>query len=812
MPPCASVLPSPQTPEDSSIVKTNDTTSISPVTRRRFLVWTGAIVGSRCGSSFAAELDDITAQPYFAAVNRAVEVLAKLGSPVVGDDVEQLAILARQNDRAAVDAGEKILNRYTLARVRIDAGHCARVVAGGAERVLIQMGWRVFLVRVANSVGSTEKLSPLIGNFNNILWQQLRNSGTESPRAGVPDTLEMAAYISDSWLTAELYDTAPMTQKLSGYGIEYRVMQLYARDHGKHQTVVNFTAGDIDPRYCRKGVSLDFDILPARTVNLQVRDTDGRGCVAALTIKDHLNRIYPLQAMRLAPDLYFQPQIYRGDGETVCLADGEFTVESKRGPEYLNETQTVEIGDKQSQITVHLKRWIDPSTWGWYSGDTHIHAGGCAHYQIPTEGVSPETIIRQARGEGLSVGDVLSWGPSWSYQKLFFTGHTVTPPATLEHPELQAANNATLQPHATAEDFESILRYDVEVSGFPSSHAGHLVLLRLKEQDYPGTKQIEDWPSWNLPILRWARAQGAVAGYAHCGNGMAVDSVDLPNYEIPPMDSNGTQEAIVDVTHGFVDFLSGCDTTAVAELNAWYHMLNCGFRMAMIGETDFPCITDDRVGAGRSYVRLDERPLDDAGYDRWIRGLQEGRLYCGDGRSHFLDFKVNGRRSGSGDLTLNFAETIHIDALVAARLEPQVTKDIVALTKIPKGWHVEKARIGDTREVAVELIVNGLVADKVILIADGTPRSIKLNLRIAHSSWIALRILPSSHTHPVFALVGKSPIRASKRSAQWCRACVDKVWEVKSPFMRESERAAAAEAFDHARKSYDQIISECEVA
>ena len=46
------------------------------------------------------------------------------------------------------------------------------------------------------------------------------------------------------------------------------------------------------------------------------------------------------------------------------------------------------------------------------------------------------------------------------------------------------------------------MRYDLEVSGFPSSHAGHLVLLRLKDQDYPGTKALEDWPTWDLPILQ----------------------------------------------------------------------------------------------------------------------------------------------------------------------------------------------------------------------------------------------------------------------------------------------------------------------
>ena len=541
-------------------------------------------------------------------------------------------------------------------------------------------------------------------------------------------------------------------------------------------------------------------------------DADGRGCVASLAIKDRQDRVYPPQAMRVAPDLYFQPQIYRGDGETILLPDGEYTVESKRGPEYLPCTQTVAIDGSHTRIEVKLQRWIDPAKWGWYSGDTHIHAGGCAHYSSPTEGVAPETMIRQARGEGLVIGDVLTWAPSWYYQKQFFTGHAISPLANLEHPELQAANHASLRPHATREDTETILRYDVEVSGFPSSHAGHLVLLRLKDQDYPGTRILEDWPSWNLPILKWVRSQGALGGYAHCGIGMVTDSEDLPNYEIPPMDGIGTQEAIMDVTHGLVDFLSGCDTNPVAELNAWYHMMNCGFRMALVGETDYPCITDERMGKGRSYVRLEQRPAADAGYEDWVRGMAQGRLYCGDGRSHFLDFKVNGRRSGEGDLALKTSETLEIEALVAARLEPEPPADMASIRHAFNGWHLERARIGTTGTVPVELIVNGCVADKTTLIADGKPHAISFKMRITRSSWIALRIYPSSHTHPVFAIVGARPIRASKRSAQWCRACVDKVWEVKSPFIRDSEEPAAVEAFNHARSAYETIANECEMA
>jgi hypothetical protein len=375
------------------------------------------------------------------------------------------------------------------------------------------------------------------------------------------------------------------------------------------------------------------------------------------------------------------------------------------------------------------------------------------------------------------------------------------------------ANNATWQPVPTPEDSESLLRYDVEVSGFPSSHCGHLVLLRLQDQDYPGAKIIEDWPSWNLPILQWARSQGAIAGYAHCGIGMEVESTELPNYEIPPMDGIGTQEAIVDVTHGFTDFISGCDTQPTAELNAWYHLMNCGFRLALIGETDYPCITGDRPGKGRSYVHLERRPVGNHGYEAWVRNLQKGKLYCGDGRSHFLNFTVNGHRSGDENLAFSAASHVSIEALIAARLEPTIPEDIKAIkATVQNGWHLENARIEATRMVMVELVVNGAAVDKTTLLADGEPKSIEFKARIDRSSWIALRILPSSHTHPVFVEVGKKPIRASKRSAQWCRASVDKLWEVKSPFMRESERPAAAEAFDHARKTYETIAAESEVA
>ena len=779
--------------------------------------------------SFAADSTASAAvepQPFFASVRRAVESLEKLGSPISSADAARIDQLARQNDAAAVDEAGAILGRYTLIDLSIDPGGNPRLGLGGAPRTLVEQGWRMFLVRIANPAARRDDMI-----LSGAWWTPGRMAqppgGTTAQRASLVDTLNKGPLIKDMWLVAELCDTAPSIHfgreikvaTLSGIPVEYRVVQLFSQDFGKRSSKLILETF-VKPGTGLDGIAkrvFDFDCLPSRDVTFGIIDADGRGCVASLTIRDGLGRVYPPQAMRLAPDLAFQAQVYRADGETMRLPDGEYTVESQRGPEYLRGRQTATVRNGNSRIDVRLRRWVDPSKWGWYSGDTHIHAGGCAHYQVPTEGVSPETMIRHVRGEGLAIGDVLTWAPSWYYQKQFFAGHAVSPAATLEHCDLQEANNQSLKTHGTPEDAESSLRYDVEVSGFPSSHAGHLVLLRLREQDFPGTKLIEDWPSWNLPILQWARAQGSVAGYAHCGSGMVVDSTDLPNYEIPPMDGIGTQEAIVDVTHGVVDFLSGCDTVPVAELNAWYHMLNCGFRLAMIGETDFPCITGDRVGVGRSYVKLDKRPEGDPGYEDWVRGLQQGRLYCGDGRCHFLEFSVNHLGSGDADVDLPAPGGIEVAATIAARIEPEPTEDTKAILLRASrpgtwGWHLERARVGDTRQVAVELVVNGVPADRALIVADGSPQPVRFQAAIARSSWVALRVMPSAHTHPVFVTVGARPVRASRRSAQWCRACVDKLWEVKAPFMRESERAAAAAAFDHARGAYDAIAKESEAS
>ena len=108
----------------------------------------------------------------------------------------------------------------------------------------------------------------------------------------------------------------------------------------------------------------------------------------------------------------------------------------------------------------------------------------------------------------------------------------------------------------------------------------------------------------------------------------------------------------------------------------------------------------------------------------------------------------------------------------------------------------------------VELIVNGEAVQQQEIAADGELSKLKWNVDIKHSSWLAVRILPSVHTNPIWVVVDDQPVRANRKSAKWCREAVDVCWNSKKNQIRESERKSAREAYDEAAAIYDRIIEE----
>lgn len=538
------------------------------------------------------------------------------------------------------------------------------------------------------------------------------------------------------------------------------------------------------------GANFTIRARPSQVVTFRVTDDPDRPAMGCFEIIDGSGRVYPPQNKRLAPDFFFQRQIYRGDGESIRLPKGRYQVKCSRGPETLVESKPLVVGDGPVEFAYQVKRWIDPSRRGYWSGDHHIHAAGCAHYENPTQGVHPPDMLRHCMGEDLKVGCCLTWGPCFDFQKRFFTGDT---------------DRNSRYPY--------LIRYDVEVSGFGSHASGHLNLLRLKEQIPPGGESKEHWPTLGLNTLRWAKRQGAVCGPAHSSIGLTrfvdrvpgTDGMDgpggLPTFNVPAFDGIGANEFVMNVAHTVegpdgqqvpaVDFISTMNTDRTAEWNMWYHVLNCGFRVRASGETDFPCMSGERVGIGRVYARVDGE-LD---FDRWCDAIASGRSYVSDGRTHLMEFaaaienakdeKTQAIEIGTGDSTVRVEgpQSVTFDVRVASLADDEPTQK-------------------------VELIVNGFPVAAQDIKADGKEQLLRFTHTIVKSAWAAIRVFPSAHTNPVFIEVGGAPIRANRNSARWCLQGIETCWQAKAHTYRESERATAQADYEKAKEVLRQIIAE----
>ena len=344
-------------------------------------------------------------QPLASATQRLIEALDYLGSPLSEDDLSAInkALVSDDHAQAIADI-QKSLDPYCLVGVNINPESRVKVKEGPVNKELMQQGWRTFLVKVHNEAGVT---APLAAESENAAPLYKRSSGSPDPEMTVPKS-----DIPHRFLDIEIYANPPLKADLSGLELEYRIVQLYSRDAGKREAMLGFNIGqgsqDIG---FRSEVPILFQCVPAVTVTLEVLDFDGKPTTAAFTIRDEWNRVYPSRGRRLAPDFFFHNQIYRHSGESVLLPPGNYTVEYTRGPEYQVKTQTITVPSAEThQETFHLERWIHIASEGWRSGDHHVHAAGCAHYESPTEGVTPEDMMRHILGEDLNVGCVLVLG------------------------------------------------------------------------------------------------------------------------------------------------------------------------------------------------------------------------------------------------------------------------------------------------------------------------------------------------------------------------------------------------------------------
>jgi hypothetical protein len=797
----------------------------------------------------AAEVIPAAGQPLAANAGRLAEALEALGAPLPGAAAGPFRRAVEARDAAAVQA---VLDPLVLLVVRINPESRVKVERGAGSAVIQQGGYVPAIVKVVNQSTVTSALRITSPQAGPVYAGMSRLSAERMDRVALRET-EVKEADPGRFLDLAMHASPPMTPTLSGLEAEYAIALIYSRLAGKLEATIGFDVGQGSQDLGFRGeAAVLFDARPAVRAMLRVKDHDGSPAMARFVFRDAAGHVFPPQAKRLAPDFYFQEHIYRADGESVLLPPGKLTMEWTRGPEYRTLQREIELpAAGETAIEVKLERWIDTASFGFWSGDHHIHGAGCAHYTSPTEGVTPGDMFRQVRGEGLNVGCVLTWGPCFDYQRRFFSPGV----------------------HELSEPL-SILKYDIEVSGFGSEALGHVCLLNLKDQAYPGSEgtKTKGWPRWTTPVLRWAREQGGYGGYAHSASGLQIDpgsaarrlledldadgdsilarpeaargllpdgfeAIDsdrdatlsgteligaldraasrLPNLAVPDMNGVGAMEVCVSTALGVCDFMSSMDTARIAEWNMWYHILDCGFPLKLSGETDFPCMSGERVGQGRVYVRLG--PVEKLDYATWCEGLARGRSYVSDGFAHALGFSVNGVQPGPDAVRLDGPGRVAIEARVA--FAPRTPLTVAQGGRVPPGG---RQWVGDTvtlhgprsREVEeggtrlVEVVVNGRAAASREVPADGRIHDLRFDVDIERTSWVALRHFPQLHTNPVTVSVGGRPLRASRASALWCAETIRQLWRARGRLIPEDERDAAKAAFDEATGIYLRIAEE----
>ncbi len=805
-------------------------------------------------SGYPASADEpaivnVAVQPLASNVRRLMQTLDALGHPLSEEAFEEITVAIESQQASKI---QRAVDPHVLAVVTINPEERVSVKRGPAKAGLQQAGHRPMLVKILNHSTSTSRLSVTSPQAGSVYAGTAKLSMERQQQTQLLENQNDEGS-NERFLEIEMYRSAPMTAQLSGLEVEYAIMLLASSEAGKREAVLHFDIGDgtADLEH-RNELPILFDIEPAVPLTLSITDHDGSPGIARLEFRDSNNRVFPLQAKRVVPDFFFQSHVYRIDGETVLLPPGKFDVQYSRGPEYHVRHAEIEIDpQRDNTLEIKLDRWFNARDHGFYSGDHHIHAAGCAHYTHPTEGVSPADMFRQVQGEGLNVGCVLTWGPCFEYQRQYFGTE---------------ANMFGTQ--------DTLLKYDLEISGFGSQALGHVCLLNLKDQTYPGSEETKTkgWPTWTTPVMRWAKEQGGYAGYAHSASGLAIDpnsaterlllrfdadhdgslqqsetttallpatfdainrdkdmrlskaeliaahkqaAETLPNLAIPEMNGVGAMEICVSSVAGVCDFISAMDTRRIQEWNTWYHLLNCGFPLKVSGETDFPCMSSRRVGKGRVYVDLGQDTKLDFG--QWCKGLAEGRSYVSDGYAHLASMKVDDVSPGYGDVQR--VEPGEVTVVAEVAFAPQTPEGVAYDTQDSDGG---RAVTGDTvilhrdrsegwvtggkREV--EIIVNGLAVETRIVPADGKIHKIEVTIPIERSSWVAVRHFPQLHSNPVNVIVDEQPIRASRESARWCIEMTELLWKNRERNIAEHERADAKKAFDEAIETFKKIADE----
>jgi hypothetical protein len=466
-------------------------------------------------------------------------------------------------------------------------------------------------------------------------------------------------------------------------------------------------------------------------------------------------RLSPVQAvMPLHVDRFYRERVWTNDPspdtlEVTCaeqshffllkgrgsynLPQGRYRVEAFRGLFYKPAIAEFELrAGETTRISLKLEDWTGGASRDWISGDDHIH--------LTRARQDDPVFLGWLQAEDLNVGSFL---------------------------QLQRQMDASVQYAFGAKGEARRAGYAIRPGHESRSQIfGHIAILGGPElirplsvgADLSNGPELYPFPS---AIFAQGRRAGATVGFAHF-NGSAPHSTML-----------------MDLTLGELDFLEVFQF-GVLWREAWYELLNAGFRVTGIAGSDFPVPLNGRKPWPRWLPLLGpERTLVKARtagspFDAWAGGIRSGNVVVSNGP--LLDMQVD-KTTGAIAASGSFFRPME----------------------------------------SLEIVSNGAVIAAVRGDGTRTKLAVTAQAKCAESCWVAARTVArkegaepdiQAHTNPVYLPSGGKPVMpVMMRSA---RESLVKKWETelnwyKSASLVFRDDARRREFFERGERTLSEL-------
>jgi hypothetical protein len=439
---------------------------------------------------------------------------------------------------------------------------------------------------------------------------------------------------------------------------------------------------------------------------------------------------------------------FYANGSISCAVPaGPTTLTLKRGIEYREVSLSLNM-TADTSIVIGLERIVSMDMLGWFSGDAHTHINHAGGYYI----LDPEDALLMAGAEGLNIVNCLD-------NSYYFTGA----PASCSTPERIVFMSEEMR----------------------SSSYGHYGLVGLKSLVLPVSSI---WWPLAMDIADSAHAQqGALVIAAHPSPTTDFIQVEAwPGSGIArelPVDCISRRVDAIDVM-SYSNFQSGG-----VDLDMWYRLLNCGFRIPASAGTDATAnrLDSNPVGGFRVYVRTGD---DGFRADSWFEGLAAGRTFVTNGPL-ITRFEVGGRASGDSCFYA------HPGAVVSGRVSME------------SAYPIDR----------IEIVRNGGVELTLRLQPSRSSVDTSFSFSLQESSWIAARVIGAkrgwivpgdslfAHASPVYCTVADQPILVRDDAAylaQWIED-LDLLVRAKGQWSNPSQSARVLGELAAARSWYEEL-------